>query len=70
MNFFRKGKFLYIPTSSIGYMLWIIAAGFLVTVFITVDRDSNSVSDTLYGIFPYFASTFLLIEWFASKTTN
>ena len=69
MSIFRKSKYLHIPVSLAGYLIWLIAVVFLVTVFIAVDKDSHSASDSLYGIFPYFASTFLLIEWFASKTS-
>lgn len=70
MKLFRKGKFVHTPISLTGYAIWLIAVIFLVTVFVAVDNDSHSVSDTLYGIFPYFASTFLLVEWFASKTSD
>lgn len=70
MAMFNKGKYVHTPKSFIGYLVWLLAALFLVTVFIAVDNDSHSASDTLYGIFPYFASTFLLVEWFASKTSD
>jgi len=70
MNWFRKTKFIYIPNSVVGYAIYLIAIIFLVTVFIAVDRNSHSVSDTFYGIFPYVVSTFLLVEWFASKTID
>jgi len=45
-----------------------LALAFLVNVFVAVDRQSHSVSDTLYGIFPYWTMTFLLVEWIASRT--
>lgn len=67
MKLFRKSKYIHMPESFLGYAVWVLAIVFLVTVFIAVDRNSDSVSDTLYGIFPYFASTFLLVEWFAAK---
>lgn len=70
MKIFRKSKYINIPQSLAGYLVWFSAVAFLVTVFIAVDKDSHSVSDTIYGIFPYFASTFLLVEWFASKTSD
>lgn len=70
MKLFKRTKIIYIPASLIGLLIWLIAAVFLLTVFMAVDRGSQSVSDTLYGVFPYFASTFLLIEWLASKLSN
>lgn len=33
----------------------LVAAIFCVNVFLAIDRHSHSVSDTLYGVFPYFA---------------
>mgnify|MGYP000887062207 CR=1 FL=1 len=70
MKFFRKGRYIYIPNSLGGYLIWLVAIVFLITVFVAIDKDSHSASDTLYGIFPYFVSTFLMIEWFASKTSK
>jgi len=70
MKLFRKTRFAHIPATLAGYVVWLLAAVFLATVFIAVDKDSHSVSDTFYGVFPYFASTFLLVEWFASKTAQ
>ena len=36
-------------------------------MFTAVDRHSHSATDTLYGIFPYFACTFLLVDWIARR---
>src|SRR5215471_19608766 len=30
-----------------------------------LSRDRSSVSDTMYGVFPFFACTFLLVAWIA-----
>jgi len=52
--------------------LWLItlaAAAFCVNVFIAVDRHSHSVSDTMYGIFPFWVPTLMLLNWVASKTS-
>jgi hypothetical protein len=43
---------------------------FCTTVFVAVDRHSHSVSDTLYGIFPFFVCTFLLVDWVGSRTCD
>jgi hypothetical protein len=43
---------------------------FCVTVFMAIDRNSHSVSDTLYGIFPYFVSACTLLFWVASNTSK
>jgi hypothetical protein len=70
MKLFRKNRFVHTPTSVASVVIYLAAVIFLITVFIAIDKDSDSVSDTLYGIFPFFVSTFLLIEWFASKTDS
>jgi hypothetical protein len=39
-------------------------------VFLAIDRKSHSVSDTLYGVFPFFACAFLLFDWIAGRTCD
>ena len=46
------------------------ALAFCVQVFFAIDRKSHSVSDTLYGVFPFFASAFLLFDWIAGRTSD
>jgi hypothetical protein len=67
--FCRLGWF-YVPASAIGVVIWMLAAVFCVTVFVAVDRHSHSASDTLYGVFPFFACTFLLIDWLGRRTSG
>jgi hypothetical protein len=43
---------------------------FCVTVFRAIDRHSHSVSDTLYGVFPFYICTFLLLDWLGRKTST
>lgn len=69
MKWFNKTKFIHLPSSPAGFIIYTLAILFLITVFVAVDRNSHSVSDTFYGIFPYFVSTFLLVEWLADKTS-
>jgi 4-amino-4-deoxy-L-arabinose transferase-like glycosyltransferase len=67
--FSRTGWF-YVPASVAGAIVWLLALVFCATVFVAVDRHSHSVSDTLYGVFPFFACTFLLVDWVASRTSR
>jgi len=69
MKWFKKSRLIHKPNTWQAYVLYLLAILFLITVITAVDRDSHSVSDTFYGIFPYFVCTFLLIEWIASKTS-
>ncbi|MDB5164575.1 MAG: hypothetical protein JWL89_201 [Candidatus Saccharibacteria bacterium] len=70
MKWFRKTKFVHTPASLPAYLIYFVALIFLVSVFVAVDRQSHSASDTLYGVFPFVACVFLLIEWLADKTSG
>ena len=67
--FVRCGWF-YLPASMPAAVLYALALAFCVTVFVAVDRHSHSASDTLYGVFPFFACTFLLVDWIARRTSG
>ena len=66
-TWFKRWGWFYVPASVPGVVVCILAATFCVTVFTAVDRHSHSVSDTLYGVFPFFACTFLLIDWIGKE---
>jgi hypothetical protein len=67
-RWFRPAGWLFIPVSVPGAAVVVGAVAFCVQVFVAVDRRSHSVSDTLYGVFPYFALMFLLVDWVASRS--
>jgi hypothetical protein len=69
-NWFKPLGWIYRPASWQGILLVILGLAFCVNVFIAIDRHSHSASDTLYGVFPYFACCFLLLNWVASNTTG
>ena len=69
-KWYRKHGWVHLPTSLEGLVIDLAALIFLITVFTAVDRNSHSVSDTLYGIFPYFVATVALVEWIASNTSH
>jgi hypothetical protein len=51
----------------------IISAGavaFCVQVLIAVDRRSHSVTDTLYGVYPFIIPTLLLLDWVATRSSG
>lgn len=68
-HWFTPTGWVYRPVSWQGYLLVIMALVFCVQVFIAVDRHAHSVSDTLYGLFPFVVPMFLLLDWIASKTS-
>lgn len=69
-RWFAPWGWIYRPVAWQGLLLLLLAATFLVQVFLAVDRHSHSVSDTLYGIFPYFVPTLFIVYWIASKTST
>lgn len=68
-NWFVPWGWIYRPISWPGVGLVSLAAAFCVQVFAAVDRQSHSVSDTLYGVFPYIVPTLMLLNWVASKAS-
>jgi hypothetical protein len=69
-NWFTRVGWLYVPVSAMGIVAWALAALFCATVFMAVDRHSHSASDTLYGVFPFFACTFLLLDWIGRNASR
>jgi hypothetical protein len=67
---FRPFGWTYRPTAWQGFVIVGLGLLFCVQVFMAVDRHSHSVSDTLYGVFPFIVPTFLLLNWIASKTSK
>lgn len=67
-NWFKRIGWFYLPVSTAGIVLSLLGLAFCVQVFLAIDRHSHSVSDTVYGIFPYFGCCFLLMNWIASNT--
>ena len=67
---FKRLGWFHFPISFPGTVIFLAAAAFCINVFVAIDRHSHSVSDTLYGVFPFFACTFLLIDWIARSTSR
>ena len=67
---FKRCGWVYRPVSWQGGALALVSLGFCGQVFIAIDRHTHSVRDTLYGIFPYFACAFLLLNWVAVHSTE
>ena len=67
---FKRLGWSYRPVSWQGVVLVLIAILFCWQVFRAIDGHSHSASDTLFGVFPYFASCFLLLNWVAANTSD
>ena len=70
LKWFKQWGWLYLPASVPGGFICLAMAGFCLQVFLAVDRKSHSVSDTLYGVFPFFTCAFLLFDWIGARTSN
>ena len=68
MRWFREWGLIYYPVSWQGFLLTLLVLAFCVQIFIAVDGHSHSVSDTLYGVFPYIVPSILVLFFIASKT--
>lgn len=68
-HFVRAGWF-YLHASVFAAVLCLLALAFCVNVFLAADRHSHSASDTLYGVYPYFLTTFLLLDWVAHRLSE
>lgn len=55
------------PAGFVGWAVTIAAFLFTVQVFLAIDLHSHSVSDTLYGFYPFAGVTFLLWDWIARR---
>ncbi len=69
-KWFREWGWIYLPISLAGFAVTALALAFCVQVFIAIDMHSHSVSDTLYGVFPFIVPTLILLYWVASKTSS
>ena len=67
---YKRVGWIYLPIFVPGAIIALAALAFCVQVFLAVDRGSHSVSDTLYGFFPFFACAFLLFDWIAARTSD
>jgi len=70
LSWFRPWGWIYRPTSWQGFLACLVTLAFCIQVFMAVDRNSHSVSDTLYGVFPYFVPCLMILYWLASKTSS
>ena len=68
-KWFKNFYWFYLPVALPGYLITTLAILFCFNVFVAIDINSHSVSDMLYGIFPFFVTTFLLWDWIARKTS-
>ena len=67
---FKRYGWFHLPVSWQGAAMLLMALAFCAQVFWAIDRRSHSVTDTLYGVFPFFVCAFLLLDWIATRTSH
>ena len=68
MRWFKPLGILCVPVSLMGWLICLLAVAFCGQVLWTIYRHSHSASDTLYGVFPFWIPTILLLAWLADRT--
>jgi hypothetical protein len=69
-RWFKAWGWIYSPVSWQGVAVMLLALAFSIQVFLAVDARSHSVSDTLYGIFPFIVPCWMIVYWVATKTAG
>jgi Na+/glutamate symporter len=67
---FKKIGWFYLPASIIGGIITLLFGVLLATVIIAANRNVHSVSDMMYGIFPYAVCCFYLVNWIGRNTSE
>ena len=65
---FKRAGWIYWPIALPGFVATLLFLAFAVQLFVAVDRKSHSASDTLHGVFPFWACGFLLLDWLGNRT--
>ena len=68
-HWFKRFGWFYRPIHLFGWITSLAALAFVVQVFLAIDRQSHSVTDTLYHFYVYAAPTFLGLMWIAARTS-
>ena len=70
IQWFKRLGWLYLPISLPGMVITLGALAFCTQVFLAIDHKSHSVSNTLYGLFPFWTGSYLLFDWIAARTSH
>ncbi len=69
-KWFKEKGWFYIPRKWQGYVTVVLVFAYCASVVTTVDRQAHSISDFLYGIFPYVVPALGIYLWVGSKTSK
>lgn len=69
-RWFKRTGLLFIPINWKGLAVTGFIFLFCINIFLVVDANSHSISDTLYGIFPYVVVALIAFYLLAFKTSR
>ena len=69
-RWFARWGWIHRPVAAPGWIALALCLAFCAQVFVAVDRNSHSVSDTLYGVFPFVVPALLALDWLAARTSG
>ena len=67
---FKPLSWCYRSVTAPAWIVVVLALAFCIHIFVFFDRQSPSVTDTLYQVFPFVGPTFLLVDWLARRTSR
>ncbi len=70
LQWFKKSGGLYLPISTGGYIVTLVAVIFMIPVTMAFVRNGHSVSDDLYQLFVYGTCTAFWWKWIAGKKSQ
>lgn len=69
-RWFKEFGWIYLPIKWQGFLITGFIVLFSINIFIVVDANSHSVSDTLFGIFPYVVPALIVLYLIAAKKSK
>jgi hypothetical protein len=66
---FKKFGWVFIPVHAMGLLITFIYLALNMMFFVTIDRNSHSIGDTLIQFFVYFTCASFWMRWIAEKTS-
>lgn len=59
-DWFKEWGWIFRPVSWQGIVIVLLGLAFSAQVFVAIDRNSHSVNDTFYSVFPFFVCCWVI----------
>jgi uncharacterized membrane protein len=67
---FKKKGWVYFPVTIAGWIVTILYCSISIYTLVAVDRNYNSLANSLIRFFPYFISYTVIFFWIACNTSK